>query len=99
MFTIEDKKYHNSRLIDKYKYVLKNLTKLHQNDKLKFYTEIKKDIVTYPVCENHLSIEKKKTILEKRIIVLEHRVKSMTKFWDWGDNTYYHFSLDQLFHN
>jgi len=37
--------------------------------------------------------------LKNRINILEDRIKSMTSYWDWEDNNYYHFSLDQIFHN
>ncbi len=34
-----------------------------------------------------------------RIKVLEERLKNISPYWNWQDNIYYHFSLDQKFHD
>jgi hypothetical protein len=45
LFNIEDKKYHNNRLISKLKYVLKHLKKLNSYNKLTKFSEFKKDYI------------------------------------------------------
>lgn len=70
----EDEKYENYRLISKYKCILKRLDKLNESNKLKDFTELKKDALMHEVCENNFSFERKKEILQNRIKILESRV-------------------------